>query len=95
MNSRQKFETVTRNSNRKQIIHNTDEIKCSNWYETLYADDTDNERNLIGYPAGNYMFKVNNRNTRLRCEICSKLTIKISLLLTLNILYTLFKCFFC
>ena len=22
------------------------------------------------------MFKVNNRNTRLRCEICSKLTIK-------------------
>ena len=29
------------------------------------------------YPAGNYMFKVNNRNTRKRCEICSKLTIKI------------------
>ena len=27
-------------------------------------------------PAGNYMFKVNNRNTRIRCEICSKLTIK-------------------
>ena len=23
-----------------------------------------------------YMFKVNNRNTRLRCEICSKLTTK-------------------
>ena len=28
------------------------------------------------YPAGNYVFKVNNRNTRTRCEICSKLTIK-------------------
>ena len=28
------------------------------------------------YPAGNYMFIVNNRNTRTRCEICSKLTIK-------------------
>ena len=27
-------------------------------------------------PAGNYMFKVSNRNTRTRCEICSKLTIK-------------------
>ena len=27
-------------------------------------------------PAGNYMFKVNNRNTRTSCEICSKLTIK-------------------
>ena len=28
-------------------------------------------------PAGNYMFKVNKRNTRTRCEICSELTIKI------------------
>ena len=27
-------------------------------------------------PAGNYMFKLNNRNTRIRWEICSKLTIK-------------------
>ena len=27
------------------------------------------------YPAGIYLFKVNNRNTRTRCEICSKLTI--------------------
>ena len=43
--------------------------------------------------AGNYMFKVNSRNTRTRCEICSKLTIKtiiVSLLLTLNIFHTLF-----
>ena len=28
------------------------------------------------YPAGIYMFKVNNRNTRTSCEIRSKLTIK-------------------
>ena len=28
------------------------------------------------YPAGIYMFKVNNKNTTARCEICSKLTIK-------------------
>ena len=28
------------------------------------------------YPAGNYMFKVNNRTTRARCEKCLKLTIK-------------------
>ena len=27
-------------------------------------------------PIDNYMLKVNNRNTRTRCEICSKLTIK-------------------
>ena len=25
------------------------------------------------FPTGNYMFKVNNRNTKTRCEICSKL----------------------
>ena len=29
------------------------------------------------YPADNYIFKVNNKNTRTRCEIRSKLTIKI------------------
>ena len=27
-------------------------------------------------PAGIYLLKINNRNTRARCEICSKLTIK-------------------
>ena len=26
-------------------------------------------------PSGYYLLKVNNRNTRARCEICSKLTI--------------------
>ena len=31
---------------------------------------------LDAFQAGNYMFKVNNRNNRTRCEICSKLTIK-------------------
>ena len=30
---------------------------------------------LKSYPAGIYLFKVNNRNTRTRYEICSKLTI--------------------
>ena len=29
---------------------------------------------LDTHPAGNYMFKVNNKNTRTRCKICSKLT---------------------
>ena len=31
---------------------------------------------LIDIPDDIYLFKVNNRNTRTRCEICSKLTIK-------------------
>ena len=32
---------------------------------------------MIMNPVGNYMFKVNNRNIRTKCEICSKLIIKI------------------
>ena len=28
------------------------------------------------YPAGNYMFEVNDKNSRARFEICSRLTIK-------------------
>ena len=28
------------------------------------------------FPVGVYLFKVNNRNTRIRCEICSELTVK-------------------
>ena len=33
------------------------------------------ERAMIIFPAGNYMFKVNNRNSGTKCKICSKLTI--------------------
>ena len=32
--------------------------------------------NPIKHPDNIYLFKVNDRNTRKRCEICSKLTIK-------------------
>ena len=32
---------------------------------------------LASIPAGIYLLKVNNRNTRAKFEICSKLTIKI------------------
>ena len=31
------------------------------------------------YPVGIYLLKVNNRNGRIRCEICSKLTIKMQM----------------
>ena len=31
---------------------------------------------INSFPAGIYLPKVNNRNTRTRCEICSELTIK-------------------
>ena len=46
-------------------------IKISKQWPIRTLDD------LEIIPAGNYMFKVNNRNTRARCEVCSKLTIKI------------------
>ena len=51
------------------------------------------------------MFKVDNTNTRERCEICSKLTIKTPercnwhrfglFIVTLNIFHTFFYCFYC
>ena len=56
------------------------------------------------FAANKYMFKVNNRNTKKWCEICSKLTIKtpdvndivlVSLILTLNIFHTFLWCFYC
>ena len=45
----------------------------------LLAPTGDAALNINGtaiHPANIYMFKVNNRNTRTRCEIYSKLTIK-------------------
>ena len=33
---------------------------------------------LSGKPAGNYMFKVDNRRTKTRSEVCSELTIRTS-----------------
>ena len=48
--------------------------KFTNYFELNL--DLDNP-----YLAGIYLLKVNNRNTRIRCETCSKLTIK-------NILYS-------
>ena len=50
------------------------EIPLQIYNETLQHFTNSSSQNTI--PTGNYMFKVNNRNTRTRCEICSKLTIK-------------------
>ena len=48
---------------------------------------------ILSIPANIYLFKVDNRNTRKTCEICSKLTL--FLLFTVNIFHTFFKCFYC
>ena len=45
--------------------------------ESQFRGGMENHGFLAGsYPAGIYLLKVNNKNTRARCEICSKLTIK-------------------
>ena len=41
----------------------------------------------LDVPGDNYMFKVNSRNTKTRCKVCSKLTIKTPL--------ALFRCIYC
>ena len=44
---------------------------------TLLFNQYFNQHCMQSYSANNYMFKINNRNTRKNCEICSELTIKI------------------
>ena len=45
------------------------------------------------FATGKNMFKVDNRNTKIRCEICWKLTMSINL--TLTIFHILFSYFYC
>ena len=43
----------------------------------MYLKSVENlSTNFVFNPVGIYIFKVNKRNTRTRCELCSKLTIK-------------------
>ena len=42
---------------------------------TEFVQQNQNHMLQIRWSAGIYLLKVNNRNTRTRCEICSKLTI--------------------
>ena len=87
------------------------------FWEIAYQDTTSYLRNVNGYylqfmtlwlgiySAGMNILKINNRNTRTRCEICSKLTIKrhlndaidvaLASLLTLKIFNTLLYYFYC
>ena len=44
---------------------------------TIYdLDFCESSEQFSHNPAGIYLLKVNNKNTRTRCELCSKLTIK-------------------
>ena len=46
-------------------------------YQSSYFSNEFSEKFNSYFPAGIYLLKVNNRNTRARFEICSKVIIKI------------------
>ena len=50
-------------------------VSAAEFGESLHMESEKTSKTII-YPAGIYLLKVNNRNTRTWCEICSKLTIK-------------------
>ena len=73
-------------------------FKYINWFKEI-ATFIEEASFIEVKPAGIHLLKVNNKNTKARCEICSKLTRKIPkrlgivlapLLLNLNTFNTLF-----
>ena len=85
------FDRVINTSLEMVTVHDNDILKTNTTIpgsRRLKVKNTEQDK-----PVGIYLLKVNNRNTRTRCEICSKLIIVnvlVSLLLTLNIFHTLF-----
>ena len=53
-----------------------DATQCNSFGQNLYKIILVLTTFSFGFLANIYFFKLNNRNTRKRCEICSKLTIK-------------------
>ena len=60
------------------LMRNMKRVGCNAWHKKNCIDNFlyHFHKIFICFPAGSYMLKVNNRKTRTRCEICSKLTIK-------------------
>ena len=74
--------SITLYAGPKKKIEYSTHIRCLKWNwlaKTVWIS-----------PANNYLFEVNNRNTRKMCEICSKLTIKwrCSSVFTFNFVFT-------
>ena len=65
--TRLKIQKMFNNNLDKGINHNEKSL-------LIFANTR--SKSAIKFPAIIYLFKVNNRNTRKRCKICSKLTIK-------------------
>ena len=66
-------------------IRHQQEVKSSWGTKTITVDEV-----LLNNPVGIYLLKVSNRNTRAKCEICSKLIIK-----TPERRLALFWCLYC
>ena len=49
-----------------------DKVKTKKEERVISYSFKQSSRHYIYFPAGNYMFKANNRSTRARCEMCSK-----------------------
>ena len=75
----------------------------SPWYN-IFLTVTENKFLVWNYrfsgPTSIYLVKFSNNNSRIKCKICSKLTVEapdivlVSLLLTLITFYVLFECYF-
>ena len=80
------------------IEHKTYQWNCSSFI-VLVMDRGVFKTLSKSYPVDNYMFKVINRNTRTRCDICLKLTIKTpndtNGIVVVPYFYTLFLTFYC
>ena len=80
--------------------YHLDKDYCKFYLQPLLIYWNQSKAPINSNPVGMDLLKANNRNTKTRCEICSKLTIKtperrhgvvlVSLLSTLNIFHTLF-----
>ena len=58
-------------------LQNQTNLSYIRQYRILFEGNTQTEDDILwisSYPVGNYMFKVNNKNTRTRGEMYSKLT---------------------
>ena len=49
---------------------------CVNLFDISFQRKRSQDRRKHLYPVDNCMFKANDKNTRISCEICSNLTIK-------------------
>ena len=74
-----KFVSMSTKISRCTMVTRKPKIRClkNHWCVLIFALLSSTFTFVLFFPTGIYLLKVNNRNTRTRCEICSKLTIKI------------------